>query len=133
MTRDYLCAAAALMAAAAVGLGAYGAHGLHVDDSIKRMWETGVAYQMWHALGAFAAAWIAVRRSGIAAKAANAAGCLFLIGSVLFSGSLYWFVLAGIIPVTGAAPAGGIFMIVGWLILALAALSRSQPNSQPSA
>lgn len=125
MTRDYLCAAAALLAAVAVSLGAYGAHGLHVDESIKRIWETGVAYQMWHALAAFAAAWMATRRSAGAAKAAKIAGWLFLIGSILFSGSLYWFVLAGIIPVPGAAPTGGISMIVGWLLLASAALKRT--------
>ncbi len=125
MTRDYLSAAAALLAALAVGLGAYGAHGLHVDESIKRIWETGVAYQMWHALGAFAAAWMATRRSGGIAKAAHAAGWLFLIGSVLFSGSLYWFVLDGIVPVPGAAPVGGIAMIAGWLILVFAAFKRS--------
>lgn len=125
MTRDYLCAAAALLAAVAVGLGAYGAHGLHVDESIKRIWETGVAYQMWHALAAFAAAWLATRRDSGTAKAARAAGWLFLAGSVLFSGSLYWFVLAGIIPVPGAAPAGGISMIAGWLLLAFTALKRA--------
>ena len=125
MTRDYLCAAAAVMAAAAVGLGAYGAHGLHVDDSIKRMWETGVAYQMWHALAAFAAAWLASRHSGKWAAAARLAGWMFIIGSLLFSSSLYWFVLNGIVPVPGAAPVGGMAMIGGWLILAVTALKRA--------
>lgn len=125
MTRDYLIAAAALLAGTAVGLGAYGAHGLHVDDSIKRIWETGVAYQMWHALGAFAACWLASRRSGRWALAATIAGWLFLGGTLLFSGSLYWFVLDGIVPVAGAAPTGGMAMMAGWLILAVTALKRA--------
>ena len=55
-SRDVLCALAALMAAAAVGLGAYGAHGLAVDDFLVDVWRTAVAFQMWHALGAFACA-----------------------------------------------------------------------------
>lgn len=122
--RDVLIAAAALSAGFGVALGAYGAHGLHVDDSIKRMWETGVAYQMWHALAVFAAAWLASRRAGRWACAARGAGWLFLIGTVLFSGSLYWFALGGIVPVPGAAPTGGFAMMSGWLILAATALKR---------
>lgn len=121
---DFLIAAAALFAGLGVAAGAYGAHGLHVDASIKAIWETGVAYQMWHALGAFAAVWVASHRDGRWALAARLAGWLFLFGTVLFSGSLYWFALDGIVPVPGAAPLGGTMMILGWLLIALAAFKR---------
>lgn len=124
-SRDYMLCVAALFGAAGVGLGAYGTHGLHVDDSIRRIWETGVAYQMWHALAAFAAAWLATRRTGRWATAARLAGWLFLGGTVLFSGSLYCFVLNGIVPVAGAAPTGGAAMVLGWIALAVSALNRA--------
>lgn len=120
--RDPLLAIAAIVAAIAVGLGAYGAHGLAVEPSILRIWETGVSYQMWHALGAIAAALLANTRSGHSAKILRLAGWAFLVGAGLFAGSLYWFVLNGIVPVPGAAPLGGIMMIVGWLALAVVAL-----------
>ena len=120
--RDTLLAVAAIVAAIAVGLGAYGAHGLAVEPSIVRIWETGVSYQMWHALGAIAAALLANTRSGRYATVARLAGWAFLLGAGLFAGSLYWFVLNGIVPVPGAAPMGGIMMITGWVALAVVAL-----------
>lgn len=119
MKPNCLVAVAAVMGGIAVGLGAYGTHGLHVDDSIKRIWETGVSYQMWHALAAFAAAWLASQRIGRWALAAKIAGWSFLLGIVLFSGSLYGFVLNGNVPVSGAAPLGGFAMMSGWAILAV--------------
>jgi uncharacterized membrane protein YgdD (TMEM256/DUF423 family) len=121
---DFLSAAAALSAAMGVGLGAYGAHGLTVEQSLVDIWRTGVAYQMWHALGAFACAWLATRRSGRTARVARAAGWMLLAGSVAFAVSLYVFVLDGTVPVTGLAPAGGMVMIAGWLLLAYAAIRR---------
>lgn len=125
--RDTLAAVAALMAAAAVAGGAYGAHGLHVDASIKAFWETAVAYQMWHCLGAFAALWVASRRDGRAAMLARLGGWLMIIGTALFSGALYVFVLDGIVPVQGMAPMGGMAMIAGWVLVAVAAFCRAEP------
>ncbi len=123
---DFLVAAAALSAAAAVGLGAYGAHGLAVEQSLVNIWQTAVAYQMWHALGAFAAAWMATRRSTRTGRVAKIAGWMMLAGSLVFAASLYIFVLDGIVPVAGLAPAGGITIIAGWLLLAYAALKRGK-------
>ena len=120
--RDTLFAAAAIFAAIAVGLGAYGAHGLAVEPSIVRIWETGVSYQMWHALGAIAAALLARTRSGRWVGITRLAGWAFLLGAGLFSGSLYWFVLNSIVPIPGAAPLGGTMMILGWLLLSMVAL-----------
>jgi len=122
--RETLFAAAAIVAAIAVGLGAYGAHGLVVEPSIVRIWETGVSYQMWHALGAIAAVFLARTRSGRWAAVARFAGWALLLGAGLFSSSLYWFVLNGIVPMPGTAPLGGIMMISGWVALAVVALKR---------
>lgn len=123
---DVLVAAAALSAAGAVGLGAYGAHGLAVDQSLVDIWQTAVAYQMWHALGAFAVAWLAIRRAGKTGRIARIAGWIMLAGSLAFSASLYGFVVNGIVPVPGLAPAGGVAMITGWILVAYAALRRGK-------
>lgn len=121
---DILIALAGLSAAMAVGLGAYGAHGIDETPEILSIWETGVQYHMWHALGAIAAASVASRRDGLAARFGLAAGWLFLAGTVLFSGTLYYFVLNATILATGAAPLGGMMMIIGWLLIGAAALKR---------
>lgn len=121
---DILIGLAGLSAAMAVGLGAYGAHGIDEAPEILRIWETGVQYHMWHALGAIAAAWVASRRDGLGARFGLAAGWLFLAGTMLFSGTLYYFVLNAAIPVTGAAPLGGMMMVIGWLLIGAAALKR---------
>jgi len=123
--RDYLIAAAALSAAAAVGLGAYGAHGLGKDPSLIDIWQTGVAYQMWHALGALACGWITARRSGRNAMLGRVSGWLLIGGSLAFAISLYAFVLNGNVPVQGLAPFGGMIMIAGWLLIGVVALRRS--------
>ncbi|MCK5777288.1 MAG: DUF423 domain-containing protein [Rhodospirillales bacterium] len=123
--REPLCALAAIAAAAAVGLGAYGAHGLAVDDFLLDVWRTAVAFQMWHALGAFACVWLASRKSGRAASLARISGWLLIVGALSFSSSLYAFVLMGDVPVQGLAPAGGMIMMAGWSLLAVAAVRRS--------
>lgn len=122
--REVLCALAALTAAAAVGLGAYGAHGLAVDDFLLDVWRTAVAYQMWHALGAFACVWLAGIKSGRASTLSRIAGWLLILGALAFSSSLYVFVLMGDVPVQGLAPAGGMIMMAGWAMLAVAAIRR---------
>jgi len=122
--RAYLVSAAALSAALGVALGAYGSHGLAVDQSLVDIWKTGVTYQMIHALAALAAQWLASTRTGAMHKLCKVAGWALLLGSWAFSGSLYFFVIDGIVPIQGLAPAGGMVMIAGWLMIAFAALRR---------
>ncbi len=114
-------AVAAVNGLIAVALGAFAAHGLkgRLDEAKLASFEVGVRYQMYHALALLAAAWVmSVRPSG----AATAAGVLFLIGVVLFSGSIYGLSLAGWKWLGPVTPLGGVCMIVGWLMLAIAAL-----------
>ncbi len=120
MNRTFLLIGA-LAGCIAVGFGAFGAHGLEGRVSADRLatFETGVRYQMYHALALLALAVAApILRSSLIA----AAGWLFTTGIVLFSGSLYVLVLAGI-PMMGAVtPLGGVAFIAGWLCLVAAAL-----------
>ena len=121
---------AALLAATAVGLGAYLAHGLedhlqsagHAAELTKRLdwFETGVRNHMVHALGLLLVGVLASRAG--AHTALRFAAAAFVAGIVLFSGSLYvmtlapsdWSWLGAVVPL------GGVSMILGWLTIAFA-------------
>ena len=114
--------AGSFSAGLAVALGAFGAHGLRarLTPDLLAVYETGVRYQMYHALALLAVAWVASRWPG--ASLAAWAGWAFVAGTVLFSGSLYALALTGR-PWFGAlTPIGGVAFIAGWVCLALAAL-----------
>jgi uncharacterized membrane protein YgdD (TMEM256/DUF423 family) len=111
----------ALSALVAVVAGAFGAHALkaRLGPDLLATFETGVRYQMYHALGLTAVAWAASRwPSGATA----AAGWLFVAGTFLFSGSLYGLALGGARWLGAVAPIGGGAFLAGWVLLAWAAL-----------
>ena len=114
----------ALSAAIAVGLGAFGAHGLRavLTAEMLAVFETGVRYQMYHALALVALGLAGSARLG---RLANVAGGLFVMGSVGFSGSLYLLTLAGTKGIGLVTPLGGVLLLVGWLVLAVAALKAA--------
>ena len=103
--------------------GAFGAHFLkkRFDAQDLATFETAARYQMYHALGLFGVCWVmSVRPS----RCATAAGVCMLIGVTLFSGSLYllcFFPWRWLGPTT---PLGGVFLIVSWLLLMIAAGTR---------
>lgn len=105
-----------------VGAGAFGAHGLssyferHPD--LSGTYDTAVQYLMIHGLALFAVAWVT---SNWAGKLATWAGYLFLLGIVLFSGSLFLLVYTRTGWLGAITPLGGIAFLVGWLCIALAA------------
>lgn len=109
------------MGGLAVVIGAFAAHGLArtLDTRMLATFETGARYQMYHALAMGLAA-LAVR--GQAARLAGIAAGLFLAGILLFSGSLYVLALSGITALGMITPLGGLCLIAGWVVLALAAL-----------
>lgn len=111
----------ALSAAVAVLLGSFAAHALkgRLAPEQLAVFETGVRYQLAHALGLLAAAWAVERFAG---DAARWGGWLLVAGSVLFSGSLYLLVLTGVRWLGLVTPFGGVAFIVGWVLLAMAAL-----------
>lgn len=108
----------ALVTGLAVAMGAFGAHSLEerlAEAGQLANWETAVRYQAWHGL--------ALVLFGVARRGGAAIGWCFLLGSVCFSGSLYALALGApasvIWPVT---PLGGLLFLVGWGLLAAAAL-----------
>jgi len=105
-----------LMALLAVVFGAFGAHALRarLSPGDLAIFETGVRYQMYHALALFAVAWAVSRwPSG----ATTVAGWLFVVGVLVFSGSLYVLVLTGQRWLGAVTPLGGLALVCGWACL----------------
>lgn len=104
----------------AVAAGAFGAHALRarLSPDLLTVFETGARYQMYHALGLIAAAWAAARWPG---SLTHWAGWLFIVGTLLFSGSLYALALSGVRWLGAITPLGGVAFLAGWLCLAMAA------------
>lgn len=108
--------AGAVSAFIGVAAGAFGAHALksRLQPDLLAVFEVGVRYQMYHALALIAAAWIAGRWPG---GAATTAGMLFIVGTLLFSGSLYVLSLTGIRWLGAITPLGGLAWLAAWACL----------------
>lgn len=118
-----------LLAGLAVALGAFGAHGLKkiASPEVVATYQTGVQYQMYHALAILLI-------GALLERAANSyfhyAGFFFLTGVVLFSGSLYlitsFSVKESLVPkgIGILTPIGGLFFILGWILLLLGVLKK---------
>lgn len=113
---------AALNGAVAVGAGAYASHGLAGDPRAQELFRLAGQYQMWHALALVALVVMARHAGGTARVALRLAGWLFVAGIVLFSGTLYALATTGPLPVGMTAPLGGSAFMLGWVVLAVAAL-----------
>lgn len=103
-----------------VALGAFAAHGLkqRLSAEYLAVFQTGVHYQMLHALALLALALLAPHLPG---RLLPVAGGLFTLGILLFSGSLYLLTLTGIGKLGIITPFGGLAFLGGWACLALAA------------
>ena len=110
-----LLMAGAVLGLLAVVLGAFAAHVLRERLSAERFttFQVGVQYQMYHALAIVASAAVASR----APRLAWDADMFFLVGVVLFSGSLYLVSLMRLRKFGMIAPIGGLSLIVGWALL----------------
>jgi uncharacterized membrane protein YgdD (TMEM256/DUF423 family) len=111
----------ALSAAIGVGAGAFGAHflKLRLPPNLLEAYEVGVRYQVFHALALLATGLASSRWPG---GAVTTAGWLFVIGTALFSGSLYLLALSGQRWLGAVTPLGGLAFLGGWLSLAWSAL-----------
>jgi uncharacterized membrane protein YgdD (TMEM256/DUF423 family) len=118
----------------AILLGAFGAHGLESitsDEKIIRGFQTGVQYQFYHSLALLIV--VGFRHQSINRWLNLACSC-WLIGIVLFSGSLYLLsylkiedssAVRFVGPIT---PVGGIFFIAGWFFLLIAFWNKKDQN-----
>ncbi len=113
----------ALLGCLGVAAGAFGAHALESRLAPDRLalFELAARYQMIHALALIAAAW-AVQRwpSGMT----DAAGWLLFVGVLIFCGTIYALAFGAPRVLGAVTPIGGLSLIVGWLLLAIAALKH---------
>lgn len=128
-----LLAIGALFGALAVALGAFGAHGLEgrvVPDRLE-IWETAAHYLGWHAavLVALGLSGLAVMR---ASRLALASAVLMVLGTLIFSGSLFVLVITDETRWGMVTPIGGLALVIAWLLLALSALFSVRGHSSQS-
>lgn len=119
---------AAILGALTVAIGAFGAHALRPGlEAAGRMetFETGVKYQMYHVLAIFLTGLLQAYQPH---KFLNRASLLFLLGILIFSGSLYAISLSGITKLGAVAPIGGVLLIAGWISLALGIIKLPAVN-----
>jgi uncharacterized membrane protein YgdD (TMEM256/DUF423 family) len=112
----------AVSMAVGVALGAFGAHALRDSLTAKELdwWRTAQEYQVWHALGLVLLGLLESQGRRLALS-----GWLFVVGTLVFSGTLYAMSLGGPTWLGAVTPIGGASFIAGWIALALSARARS--------
>lgn len=112
-----LAVAAAVLGAIGVALGAFGAHAMkaRLSPDLLAAWDAAVRYQVWHALAALGASLFALHAPGARTLLA---GWLFIVGAVVFAGSLYLMAATGLRGFGVVTPVGGVLLVAGWLALA---------------
>lgn len=100
----------------AVALGAFGAHGLEgkISEHAITIWEKAVTYQMFHTIAILVTAILVTK---IQQPSIHWVGWLFLIGIVLFSGSLYTYAVTGTKFLAMITPFGGVVFLIAWIVL----------------
>ena len=124
---QFFLAIAAIFGGLSVGVGAFGAHALKekLTERSLEIFETGARYQMYHALALLLVALlIRISDGQFSQPVLIAAGWSFIVGILIFSGSLYALSLTGIKVIGAITPLGGAAFIAGWGALAIAALNN---------
>ena len=130
MNRNFL-SIAALLGALSVALGAFAAHSLRsmANADTVSIFETGVRYQFYHTFALFVVAFLSEKVNN---KWMIWAGNCFIMGVILFCGSLYALTALAIAENTHktlvgiATPIGGIFFILGWIFLYIGITKREK-------
>ena len=116
-----------ILAILGVMLGAFGAHALKevlAASNSRETYETAVRYQFYHAFAILATG---ILMHFYSSKSLQYAFVSFLLGIILFSGSLYLFCLAGVSPAV-VTPLGGLLFMVGWICL-LTGINKKESQS----
>jgi uncharacterized membrane protein YgdD (TMEM256/DUF423 family) len=113
----------ALLAAASVAAGAFGAHGLaaRLDPRSLELWETAARYLMYGAVGLIG---IGILERLWAERTLVVAGWCMLAGALVFSGTVFALALGGPRVLGAVTPIGGLLLIIAFLLVAWAAISR---------
>lgn len=102
----------------AVALGAFGAHALkgRLDEYALGVFHTAVQYHFYHSLALLAVGVLAVTQPQTALL--KTSGWMFILGILIFSGSLYLLSLTGVRWLGAITPLGGLAFLAGWACLA---------------
>jgi len=127
ITQKCILATGAAFGCLAVMFGAFGAHGLKdkLEPNLLASFETGVKYQFYHALLLLQ---IGLLMHHIRHAALNASAVCVIVGTLLFSGSIYLLATRTLLPFGSmrflgpVTPLGGVLLIAGWFLMALAVL-----------
>jgi Protein of unknown function (DUF423). len=132
MMKSIFLSLGALSALIGVGMGAFGAHGLKtiISPEMLTVYQTGVTYQMYHALGLIGVALI--HRQAPDSKLLRWAGWLMFAGILLFSGSLYALALLNHTWLGMITPFGGVCFLAAWLLIALFATPNIRSSDHNS-
>ena len=111
----------------AVALGAFAAHGLEdvLDDYGAGIWDTAVQYQMFHAVALVLVGILMARPLFGDVKQLKVAMFCFNAGIFFFSGSLMVLALTGIKVLGAITPIGGVFFLIGWVMIILTAVKKA--------
>ncbi len=122
MTRIFI-SLAAILGGLSVAAGAFATHALktRLSDRALEIFETAARYQMYHAIALLVVALLLSRSESQFPLVAT--GWAFIVGIIIFSGSLYALSLTDIKILGAITPLGGAAFIFGWLCLAYAGLS----------
>ena len=115
-------AIASVFGGLSVATGAFAAHALkdRLSEKAMAIFETASKYQMYHAIALLIVS-ILIQRAEVANIYLKISGWSFIIGIILFSGSLYALSLSGIKWLGAITPFGGFAFLIGWGCLAIAA------------
>ncbi len=121
---------ASVNGALAVILGAFGAHGLkgHISDALFSAFKTASYYHLFHVLALIMIALLMLQLKNVGRGLTLTAYC-WMLGIVLFSGSLYGLALGAPSWFGPVTPIGGVLFIGGWLCLVLTIAKASLPRS----
>ncbi|WP_413377787.1 DUF423 domain-containing protein [Alkalihalobacillus sp. 1P02AB] len=123
MAKVFLLVGSILMALV-VAIGAFGAHGLEgkISERMLKNYQTGVQYHMIHGIGVLLVGLLALKFASN--QLLTVAGWSFLVGIILFSGSLYAMALTGITKLGAITPLGGLAFILGWILVGVAVVKN---------
>jgi len=120
---------AAIFGLLAVVLGAFGAHGLEqtLSPQALKRYHTGVEYQFYHVGALITISLLGLQHDNFP-KILTISGIAFILGIVLFSGSLYLYAVTGIKQFGFITPFGGLAFLVGWVMLIIYSLKEVLNN-----
>lgn len=128
MSARFTLTIAAVLGAVAVALGAFAAHGLRsqLSERLLEVFQIGVQYQFYHV---FALLLVGLLLQRDDSRGLRWAAVLFLLGILIFSGSLYVLALSGVHWLGVITPLGGSAFIAGWLVLAFSIYQQGKNNA----